>query len=375
MAENGDKRRVVSPFQRPEFKPDNRQLTAKIEPVNRFKVHQGGRSSSLRQRVTGPLDERELFEEREPNESLGAPDAVGSGHEILAYVGGKPLSWEDIERLADQERLPKATQLESSSEHQALAEPVKFRRHRFTLRGAIAASIIAACGIGYATYAVSYLRAHSPETAAKRDIAARSAESLELTERAPRADLQESAQPQFIVVAEEPSSEGERSIEPGVVENHVRSALNSHAFPDIGVSASARGDVYLAGVVYNMDEVPKIKRIARKVGGVRAVHFLHPDLRTPSGPAYFGAIASSDPRVFGAKVEDLITGSPADKAGIKLGDVIREFNNQTIPDARALNAQVAACAPGSRVEVRIYRAGMDQILGARLVDSTVLAGR
>jgi S1-C subfamily serine protease len=120
--------------------------------------------------------------------------------------------------------------------------------------------------------------------------------------------------------------------------------------------------------------VPRIKEIARSVDGVHAVHFLHPDLRAPRGPAYFGADAVNDPSVFGAKINEVVPGSPADKAGIKVGDVIREFNNQTIPNARALDKQVAACPAGARVEVRVYRGGGNAILGARLLDSTVLAG-
>jgi hypothetical protein len=370
MAGNGDKSRETTSFQRLESTQDLRPTTTKTEPVNRFKVHQGGRAPGYRRRTTEPLDVRELFNEQESAGLPSTPTENESGHEILAYVGGKPLSWEDIERLADQESLA-----DDSSEAIIVAESVKPRRmRRLVMRGAIAASVVAVCAVTYATYGVAYLRAHSPEAAAKRDLVARSAQSLELTERSPLDDLLEPQPAQFIFITERPPLEADRSIEPAIVENDVRNALNSHAFPDIGVSASARGEVYLAGVVYNMDEVPKIKRIARHVEGVRVVHFLHPDLRTPSGPAYFGAIASSDPGVFGAKVEDVISGSPAEKAGIKPGDVIREFNNQTIPDARTLNTQVAACAPGARVEVRIYRGGMDEILGARLLDNTVLAG-
>jgi hypothetical protein len=375
MAENGDKPREIGPFQRLGSTQEHRPTTAETEPVNRFKVHQGGRSSCPRRRATGPLDVAELFREPEPSEELAAPDVSESGREILAYVGGKPLSWEDIERLADQQGAPEASLDESSSEQVAESETVRpRRRRRLIVRGAIAASIVSICALTYLTYAASYLRAHSPEAAAKRDLAARSTQSLELTERSPLADRLETQQPQFIFITDQPSSESDRVIEPAIIESEIRSQLNSHAFPDIGVSADARGEVYLAGVVYSMDEVPKIKRIARQVKGVRAVHFLHPDLRAPTGPAYFGASASNDPSVFGAKVEDVIPGSPAEKAGIKRGDVIREFNNQTIPDAHTLNAQVAACAPGARVEVRVYREGMDEILGARLLDNTVLAG-
>jgi PDZ domain/BON domain len=312
---------------------------------------------------------RDLFIKQESGGDP-SPSDTASGHEILAYVGGKPLSWEDIERLADQESVP-----EDSSEPLAANGAAKARRwRRLMLHGAVAASIIAVSTVAFRTYGIRYLREHSHEAMVGRDLAARSVQSLELTERSPFDEVAEQTQPQFIMLTDAPTAESERIIKPAIVENDVRNELNSHAFPDIGVSADTRGEVYLAGVVYNPDDVPKIKRIAYRVQGVKVVYFLHPDLRAPSGQPYFGAIARNDPSVFGAKVDEVVPGSPAEKAGIKRGDVIREFNNQTIPDAHTLDAQVAACQAGDRVEVRINRGGMDEILGARLLDNTVLAG-
>ena len=46
---------------------------------------------------------------------------------------------------------------------------------------------------------------------------------------------------------------------------------------------------------------------------------------------------------------DVSVGSPADKAGFKSGDVIREYNGQTIKDATQLKLQVAQTAPGTKV--------------------------
>ena len=52
------------------------------------------------------------------------------------------------------------------------------------------------------------------------------------------------------------------------------------------------------------------------------------------------------PDVSGALVNDVTPGSPADKAGIKAGDVIRTFDGKPIDSKDALTFMVASGAPG-----------------------------
>ncbi|SFM73040.1 DegQ family serine endoprotease [Thermodesulforhabdus norvegica] len=59
----------------------------------------------------------------------------------------------------------------------------------------------------------------------------------------------------------------------------------------------------------------------------------------------------------GALVADVLEGGPADKAGIKRGDIIVEFDGKEIPDARTLSRIVAATAPNSHVDVTVLRDG------------------
>ena len=59
----------------------------------------------------------------------------------------------------------------------------------------------------------------------------------------------------------------------------------------------------------------------------------------------------------GAFVQDVTRGGPADKAGIKPGDVIRKFDNRAVTDSEQLLAIVASESPGSTVPVAILRNG------------------
>jgi serine protease Do len=64
----------------------------------------------------------------------------------------------------------------------------------------------------------------------------------------------------------------------------------------------------------------------------------------------------------GALVGDVTPGGPADKAGIKRGDVIVEFNGKQIKDSADLRNVVAATNPGTRVKVEVERDGHHKTL-------------
>ena len=67
-------------------------------------------------------------------------------------------------------------------------------------------------------------------------------------------------------------------------------------------------------------------------------------------------------RINGALVADVSTGSPAEKAGLKSGDVIREYNGQAVKDATQLKLQVAQTAPGTKVPLSLVREGETKTL-------------
>ena len=63
------------------------------------------------------------------------------------------------------------------------------------------------------------------------------------------------------------------------------------------------------------------------------------------------------PDTSGALVEDVPPGGPADKAGLKNGDVIRHYNGQPVPDSGQLIALVTDTKPGTVATFDILRNG------------------
>ncbi len=64
----------------------------------------------------------------------------------------------------------------------------------------------------------------------------------------------------------------------------------------------------------------------------------------------------------GSLVAGVEPGSPADKAGMKRGDLITAVNGTEVQDSTALRNMIASTAPGTKIEVRIIRGGKEQTL-------------
>ncbi|MEN6438131.1 MAG: DegQ family serine endoprotease [Syntrophobacter sp.] len=62
----------------------------------------------------------------------------------------------------------------------------------------------------------------------------------------------------------------------------------------------------------------------------------------------------------GALVADVIDGGPADKAGIKAGDVIVSFDGKPVQDSHDLPAMVAAAPVGGEVPLKVVREGKER---------------
>jgi serine protease Do len=70
----------------------------------------------------------------------------------------------------------------------------------------------------------------------------------------------------------------------------------------------------------------------------------------------------------GAEVSMVEPGGPAEKAGIKVGDIILKFNGQNIDTTRDLPRLVGASKVGSRATVTVWRRGQQQDVPVTIVE-------
>lgn len=98
-----------------------------------------------------------------------------------------------------------------------------------------------------------------------------------------------------------------------------------------------------------MDQLLKTGKVRRGMLGV-TIQSVDADLASSLNlPAARGAIVTS-----------VSNGGPAEKAGIKRGDVITAVNKQSVIDNNSLRNLVASMPPGSNVEVTALRNGRDE---------------
>ncbi len=99
-------------------------------------------------------------------------------------------------------------------------------------------------------------------------------------------------------------------------------------------------------VKHVMESLIKTGKVARGYLG------LYPGDLNPALARQFKA-----PSVSGALVQQVESGSPADKGGVKQGDVIRTYNGQTVEGADQFRSMVASTSPGTEAKLGILRDG------------------
>ena len=65
-------------------------------------------------------------------------------------------------------------------------------------------------------------------------------------------------------------------------------------------------------------------------------------------------------------------GSPAQKAGLAIGDVITAVNGATISDVPGLMSKLATLPPGSTLKLTVSRAGQSMTIDVTTVDGNTL---
>ncbi len=73
----------------------------------------------------------------------------------------------------------------------------------------------------------------------------------------------------------------------------------------------------------------------------------------------------------GAVISTITSGGPAAKAGMKVGDIVTEFNGKSVVDSNALVDMVVHTAPGTTVPLRVVRDGKAQSLNITIEELNV----
>jgi S1-C subfamily serine protease len=93
------------------------------------------------------------------------------------------------------------------------------------------------------------------------------------------------------------------------------------------------------------------------------------NIRRPTpraGGAYLGVRFSSVPSTDGVAVDMVVPGGPSDKAGMKAGDVITQFNGKKVENQDNIRKILQEKKPGDKVKVEVLREGETQELEVTL---------
>jgi serine protease Do len=133
----------------------------------------------------------------------------------------------------------------------------------------------------------------------------------------------------------------------------VNTAIFSQTGGNVGISFAIPID--LAKKV--VEQLRKNGRVVRGWLGIRA-HDVSPQLTSSLGlTRNAGELAA---------VTEVAENSPAAEAGIKVGDVIAEFNGKPLPKSQDLPSLIADTPPGQKATFRVFRGRLERIVAVKI---------
>ncbi len=97
------------------------------------------------------------------------------------------------------------------------------------------------------------------------------------------------------------------------------------------------------------------------------------DRETAQQPAWLGVLLGSDDE--GVRIERVFPGSPAEKAGLEDGDVIKEIAGQPIESPEDAGQAVQSKRPGAKVKITVLRDERERTFTATLAGQEGRGGR
>jgi Do/DeqQ family serine protease len=112
-----------------------------------------------------------------------------------------------------------------------------------------------------------------------------------------------------------------------------------------------------------MDQIVRYGEVRRGRLGIEMVD-LTPELAKKLGVSFLD----------GAAIASVQPGSPAEKAGLRQGDVITAMNGRTVRNAAELRARLGLTPVGDRAELRIHRGGGTRTINTQIAAPQEVAG-
>jgi Do/DeqQ family serine protease len=106
-----------------------------------------------------------------------------------------------------------------------------------------------------------------------------------------------------------------------------------------------------------MDQILKHGKVTRGFMGIL------PQEVTPDMASAFGR-----PNLKGVAIAEVEPNSPAKTAGLKVGDVITAVNGTPVSDVNQFRLQIAGMAPGTRIDLRVFRDGHEENVPVTLTE-------
>jgi serine protease Do len=120
----------------------------------------------------------------------------------------------------------------------------------------------------------------------------------------------------------------------------------------IGINAAKNQEAGVEGMGFAIpisDALPTIQQLIEKG------YASHPGLNVQIDPRYTAEYASQKGWPTGAYIAKVTAGGPAEKAGIKTGDVLTKINDKEIKSSLALTHELFMYKPGDTVKITIFR--------------------
>jgi serine protease Do len=195
---------------------------------------------------------------------------------------------------------------------------------------------------------------------------------------------------EWVLAVGSPFGEFDNTVTAGIVSAMGRTGLakqSEESFQDFIQTDAAINPGNSGGPLVNLEgQVVGINsQIASRTGGSVGIGFSIPssiarsvmDQLVKTGHVERGAIGINfpDPQSTkaagvqtGALISNVVTGSPADKAGLHNGDVITRFNGRVIDNSNRLRNAIAFTVPGTAAEIEVTREGKKRDLTVTVGD-------